>query len=155
MTTVDRVGSGPLAGAPLERTATLIGPDLRAAVDRLSGSVRHVAGYQLGWWDRDGVATGGAGGKGFRPALTLLSAQAVAVSHSWSTGAAVAVELVHNFTLLHDDIMDGDLTLDTGRRRGLCAGGLRPCSLATRCWCWAPTCSSSGAPRGRPSRCGR
>ncbi|WP_280632819.1 polyprenyl synthetase family protein [Amycolatopsis alba] len=35
-----------------------------------------------------------------RSALTLLSAHALS--------AAVAVELVHNFSLLHDDIMDGD-----------------------------------------------
>ena len=31
--------------------------------------------------------------------------------------AAVAVELIHNFSLLHDDIMDGDRTAGTGRPR--------------------------------------
>ena len=35
--------------------------------------------------------------------------------------AAVAVELVHNFSLLHDDVMDGDVRAATGRPRGRCS----------------------------------
>jgi geranylgeranyl diphosphate synthase type I len=62
----------------------------------------------------DGDATGrtrsrrpGAG-KALRPALTLLSARAASAAPERGVPAAVAVELVHNFSLLHDDIMDGD-----------------------------------------------
>jgi geranylgeranyl diphosphate synthase, type I len=47
-------------------------------------------------------------GKALRPALTLLSARAASASPERGVPAAVAVELVHNFSLLHDDIMDGD-----------------------------------------------
>ncbi|HEY5987397.1 MAG TPA: polyprenyl synthetase family protein, partial [Streptosporangiaceae bacterium] len=43
-----------------------------------------------------------------RPALTLLSARAAMAAPERGVPAAVAVELVHNFSLLHDDIMDGD-----------------------------------------------
>ncbi len=43
-----------------------------------------------------------------RPALTLLSARAVGGQASDVVLAAVAVQLVHEFTLLHDDIMDDD-----------------------------------------------
>jgi len=67
-----------------------------------------VAGYHLGWWDADGRETGtGSGGKALRPALTILSAQAVEAPVEHAVPAA-AVELVHNFSLLHDDIMDAD-----------------------------------------------
>lgn len=53
-------------------------------------------------------------GKRIRPILLLLAAQAVGgeIERCWD--AAVAMELLHNFTLVHDDIMDED---DTRRGR--------------------------------------
>ncbi|MFQ5649445.1 MAG: polyprenyl synthetase family protein [bacterium] len=53
------------------------------------------------------------GGKRIRPVMVLLSCQAVGGKPEWALDAAVAVELVHNFTLVHDDIMDED-----DKRRG-------------------------------------
>ncbi|TAJ43373.1 polyprenyl synthetase family protein [Methanofollis fontis] len=56
-----------------------------------------------------------AGGKRLRPAMLLLSADAV--RHGSSDNlmtAALALEITHTFTLVHDDIMDGDTT-----RRGV------------------------------------
>jgi geranylgeranyl diphosphate synthase type I len=50
----------------------------------------------------------GGSGKALRPALALLSARAAMAAPERGVPAAVAVELVHNFSLLHDDIMDGD-----------------------------------------------
>ncbi|WP_443032868.1 polyprenyl synthetase family protein [Streptomyces sp. DH10] len=47
-------------------------------------------------------------GKSVRPALVLLSAAAVGGSAELAVPGAVAVELVHDFTLLHDDVIDGD-----------------------------------------------
>ena len=47
-----------------------------------------------------------SGGKRLRPLLVLLSAKAVNGKFSQAYNAAVAVELLHNFTLVHDDIMD-------------------------------------------------
>jgi geranylgeranyl diphosphate synthase type I len=98
-------------------------PALRAAVDSLPGSMRRVASYHFGWSDEHGAPAEAAGGKAIRPALVLLTAQAVtggpaaadasgpdAAASDASVAAAVAVELVHNFTLLHDDVMDGDAT---------------------------------------------
>jgi len=50
-----------------------------------------------------------AGGKRLRPALLLLAADAVnRGSSSNVVPAALALELTHSFTLIHDDIMDGD-----------------------------------------------
>lgn len=46
------------------------------------------------------------GGKRIRPFLVLISAKAVGGNFSQVYNAALAVELLHNFTLVHDDIMD-------------------------------------------------
>ncbi len=48
------------------------------------------------------------GGKLLRPVLLLLSCQAVDGREEQAMPAALALELVHNFTLVHDDIMDHD-----------------------------------------------
>ena len=76
---------------------------------RLSPDVRAVAAYHLGLADADGTPSAAVpSGKALRPALALLSARAAGASPERGVPAAVAVELVHNFSLLHDDIMDGD-----------------------------------------------
>jgi geranylgeranyl diphosphate synthase type I len=85
-------------------------PGHRAAVDRMPGLMRHIAGYHSGWWDADGRASGPGGGKSIRPALVLAAATAVGGSRARALDEAVAVELVHDSSLLHDDVIDGDLT---------------------------------------------
>jgi len=52
-------------------------------------------------------------GKRLRPFLVLLSAKAVGAKTNSVINAAIAVELFHNFTLVHDDIMD-----NADKRRG-------------------------------------
>ncbi|HLK00049.1 MAG TPA: polyprenyl synthetase family protein [Streptosporangiaceae bacterium] len=86
----------------------LVGPAMEAAIARLTPEIRVVAAYHLGLADAQGVPISGNGGKALRPALALLSARAAGASADRGVTAAVAVELVHNFSLLHDDIMDGD-----------------------------------------------
>ena len=49
-----------------------------------------------------------AGGKRIRPILVVLSCQAVGGRIKDCIDAALAVELLHSFTLIHDDIMDHD-----------------------------------------------
>lgn len=87
-------------------------PALREAVGQLPPAVRRIAGYHFGWWDADGTPTGpdAAGGKAIRPALALLAAGACGGEPATALPAAVAVELVHNFSLVQDDVIDGDLT---------------------------------------------
>ena len=46
------------------------------------------------------------GGKRMRPVLTLMSAEIFDVSYEKALPAAMAVEVFHNFSLVHDDIMD-------------------------------------------------
>src|SRR5579862_9372081 len=87
----------------------LVGPATEAAINRLSPGVRRVAAYHYGLADADGNPVRVGSGKALRPALALLSARAAGVPAERGVTAAVAVELVHNFSLLHDDIMDGDV----------------------------------------------
>lgn len=94
--------------ALLERGRTLATPVLRAAVDRLAPPMDTVAAYHFGWIDAQGNPADGDGGKAVRPALAVLSAQVPGAAPEVGVPGAVAVELVHNFSLLHDDLMDGD-----------------------------------------------
>jgi geranylgeranyl diphosphate synthase, type I len=92
----------------LNRGREIVEPALQHALARLDDSSRQVAAYHLGWVDADGRPAAG-GGKAVRAALALLSAQAVGAEQVVGLPGAVAVELVHNFSLLHDDLMDGDV----------------------------------------------
>ncbi|GIE95446.1 polyprenyl synthetase family protein [Paractinoplanes rishiriensis] len=89
-------------------------PHLRLAVSSLTGPSRTVAYYHLGWADRDGAPADRRSGKMLRGALAIACAQAAGGRAADAFDAATAVELVHNFSLLHDDVMDEDTT-----RRGV------------------------------------
>jgi geranylgeranyl diphosphate synthase type I len=66
-----------------------------------------MARYHMGWEDEQGQP-GAAGGKGVRAGLCLLACQAVGGKWETAVPAAAAVELVHAFSLVHDDIQDRD-----------------------------------------------
>ena len=92
----------------LERSMDGFRSALQAAVARMDPSSAAVSAYHLGWSAADGTPLRAPSGKGVRPTLALLSAQAGGGRAEDGIPAAVAVELVHNFSLLHDDVMDGD-----------------------------------------------
>ncbi|MGW4568950.1 polyprenyl synthetase family protein [Streptomyces sp. NPDC004561] len=72
--------------------------------NNLSGTIGKVLQSDFGF----GAPTSADAGKAVRPALALLSAEAVGAPPEIALPGAVAVELVHNFSLVHDDLMDGD-----------------------------------------------
>jgi len=92
----------------LDRAREATQPKMREAVDRLVPSIRDVVSYHLGWTEVDGRPADVRGGKGIRPALAMLSAEAAWAAPEIGVPGGVAVELVHNFSLIHDDLMDGD-----------------------------------------------
>jgi len=80
--------------------------DLRLVADRVPGPpyapVRDMIAYHLGWTG----ATTASRGKRIRPLLTLLSCAAAGGRWESALPAASSVELIHNFSLVHDDIQD-------------------------------------------------
>ena len=92
----------------LGRTRSLVEPALRAVVEGLSARLRPSSTYHFGWTEADGSPSAMGAGKGLRPTLAVLSAEAVGAPAEVAVPGAVAAELVHNFSLVHDDIIDGD-----------------------------------------------
>jgi geranylgeranyl diphosphate synthase type I len=97
----------------LARARELVLPALRQAVAQLTPRLRLPTEYHFGWVEPDGtpIPPGAARtGKAVRPALAVLGAEAAGGAASAAVPGAVAMELIHNFSLIHDDIMDGDKT---------------------------------------------
>ena len=80
-----------LAG-PMEEVSVLMGDSLRSDVALLDATNRSLLSQ---------------GGKRLRPVLSLLSAGACGGINADSIRFAAASELIHNSTLLHDDVVDG------------------------------------------------
>lgn len=70
--------------------------------------------YHLGWRDENLKEVDASQGKRLRPLFTVLCCQAAGGDPARALPAAAAVELVHNFSLIHDDIEDRS---DTRRGR--------------------------------------
>jgi geranylgeranyl diphosphate synthase type I len=83
--------------------------------DRSLGPYYGMLHYHLGWLDEELNPIQTASGKRLRPLLCLLSCQALGGVPSQALPAACAIELIHNFSLVHDDIQDASQTR-RGRR---------------------------------------
>ena len=88
-----------LAAIETELQETLVGL-LPAPYADVSAMVRHHFGWEVG----------SAPGKRIRPLLTLLTAASAGGDWRNAVPAAAAVEIIHNFSLVHDDIEDGSET---------------------------------------------
>jgi len=66
--------------------------------------------YHLGWADADFKPCEARSGKRVRPVLCLLSCEACGGDWERALPAGAAIEIMHNFTLIHDDIEDRDGT---------------------------------------------
>ncbi|MFH9073039.1 family 2 encapsulin nanocompartment cargo protein polyprenyl transferase [Streptomyces alboflavus] len=104
------LGEAYEAAEILSAARLCVDPELRAAVESLPGSLRRIALYHFGWEHADGTPAAGNAGKAIRPALVLAAVRALGGDPLSAVRAAAAVELTHNFTLLHDDVMDRDAT---------------------------------------------
>lgn len=80
---------------------------LRAAIGDSPDPLVASARYVMGWEAADGSPANN-GGKRIRPALCLLAAELCGGTVERAMPGAVAVELVHNFSLVHDEVQDHD-----------------------------------------------
>jgi geranylgeranyl diphosphate synthase, type I len=95
---LSRRDDGTTALDTLARAKSVVEPALTEVTLRLSPELRPVILHHLS-----------GGGKLVRPTLALLSAKAVGADEKTGIVGALAIELVHNFSLIHDDIIDGDV----------------------------------------------
>ena len=79
--------------------------------DRLSDSTSFlysILRYAMGWSDESGAPVSAPQGKALRPTLCLLTCEAVCGEYKRALPPATSLELIHNFSLIHDDIQDRD-----------------------------------------------
>ena len=81
---------------------------LAETMSRPAARFRGMLEYHLGWRDADlqPLAVPAPAGKKLRPALSMLVCQGISGEAEPALPAAAAVELIHNFSLVHDDIQD-------------------------------------------------
>jgi len=91
----------------LERYVPQIEAELQTVLESRRLPLYDMHRYHLGWTDAQGKPVARKGGKLLRSALCLSSCRAAGGSPEKALPAAAAVELVHNFSLVHDDIEDG------------------------------------------------
>jgi len=85
-----------------------IDSELRSVLAERQMPMYDMVRYHLGWVDKEGRPTLNSQGKALRPTLCLLACEAITGDFRMALPAAAAVELVHNFSLVHDDIQDND-----------------------------------------------
>jgi geranylgeranyl pyrophosphate synthase len=98
------------------------GEALSSLMERLEVRMAELAGGHGPMLARHAGATIAAGGKRLRPLLVCLAAGVPPPDSERLLRAAVAVELVHGATLVHDDVLDGS-RLRRGRPTVVAAGG--------------------------------
>ncbi len=64
--------------------------------------------YHMGWLDEEFQPGDFSAGKRIRPLLLLMACAAVGGDPAQAVPAAASIEILHNFSLVHDDIEDGD-----------------------------------------------
>ncbi len=97
----------------IRRTQELIGPALRSRVAAMQPDLARAVGYHFGWWDEHGEPSH-AEGKASRAVICLAACTALGGRQEDAVAAAAALEMVHQQSLIHDDIIDDD-TMRRGR----------------------------------------
>ncbi len=98
--------AGDLPG-PLARFQEEIEREMQAVLADQSSPFYRMLRYQFGWVDEQGEPAREAPGR-LRAGLCLLTAQALGGDYRKALPAAAALEYVHNFSLIHDDIQDAN-----------------------------------------------
>ncbi|GBD11675.1 (2E,6E)-farnesyl diphosphate synthase [bacterium HR23] len=86
----------------------LLGPALQEAIGGADEALLLPLRYHMGWVDPLGNPITAEHGKALRPTLCLFACEAVGAPPQRALPTAVALEGIHNFSLIHDDIQDGD-----------------------------------------------
>ena len=100
MSTVDQI---------LNKYTVDIDSTIKQVLEGASDFMQGIISYHFGWADQSFQPVNVGRGKMFRPTLSLLVVEALTGGYQKALPVAAAIEMVHNFSLLHDDIEDNDL----------------------------------------------
>jgi len=92
----------------LEKYRDEISEALKISISDQSIFVYEMLRYCLGWVDKTGEPVKGVPGKALRPSLCLFACESVGGRVTNAMPTAVSLELIHNFSLIHDEIQDFD-----------------------------------------------
>lgn len=104
------IASPESCNAALKKMSPIIDAELARLLESFDGPAERMYGmlrYFLGFTDDSFMPSQTESGKRFRPSLALCIAEGYGVREK-CIPAAVAIELFHNFTLIHDDVEDHD-----------------------------------------------
>jgi geranylgeranyl pyrophosphate synthase len=118
-----------VSAAAVQTVVDFGGEEITRLLDRAERRMSELAAGHGPLLARYAGQTIAAGGKRLRPLLVFLAAGAPPPETDGLLGAAVAVELVHGATLIHDDVLDGS-PLRRGRPTVFASGG-RSMAIAT------------------------
>lgn len=93
-----------------ERYRAGIRHSLRDGLFQQHSPVYDMLRYYMGWVDENGRPHQAMEGKALRPTLCLFACEAVGGAVKGAMPSATALEFIHNFSLIHDDIQDRDET---------------------------------------------
>lgn len=91
-----------------DRYRAEVDAELRSSLAGYRSPMYDMLRYHMGWIDEKGNPLSGAAGKALRPTLCLLACESAGSDYRRTLPAAAAIELIHNFSLIHDDVQDDD-----------------------------------------------
>ncbi|MBS95702.1 MAG: polyprenyl synthetase family protein [SAR202 cluster bacterium] len=104
---IDNVFSNP--PECFDKFRLIVDQGLFDCIGPFSNELKKTMGYHLGFNDQDGnLLDKRSAGKSLRPTLSLLVCESLTSDYLPVLYSALAIELIHNFSLIHDDIQDRD-----------------------------------------------
>ena len=119
----------------LTKYEVMISDYLKSSVLSYDGDISKYINNYFGWEDNNKESS--YQGKAFRPALCIALCDSLSGNISAALPCSISVELVHNFSLIHDDIEDNDklrkLNSPKNKNEHICSNLMRsyPYSRAT------------------------
>ena len=93
-----------------DKYKSIIDASLRQQLNQDHLNAYQLLRYAMGWTDIDDKPVVATEGKALRPTLCLLGCESTGGEVSDALPAAIALELIHAFSLIHDEVQDRDET---------------------------------------------
>jgi geranylgeranyl diphosphate synthase type I len=92
----------------LKKYKTAIDATIKQMLEEAPDYINGIINYHFGWVDQNFEPANFERGKMFRPTMNLLVFEAITGDYKGALPVAASIEMIHNFSLMHDDIEDND-----------------------------------------------